>query len=75
MIDEMAVKKHDEWHGEKFYGYVDIAIGIQEGTMPVAQHVLVLMVVALISNWKMPVGYFLINGMTGQERANLINMI
>ena len=31
------------------------------------------MLVCLNSNWKVPCGYFLINGMTGDERANIIN--
>ena len=29
-------------------------------------------VVALNSNWKIPVGYFLIAGLSGTERANLV---
>jgi len=33
---------------------------------------LVLMIVALNSNWKIPCGYFFIAGMSGEERANLI---
>jgi len=31
------------------------------------------MVVCLHSNWKVPVGYFLIDGMTGVERVNIVN--
>ena len=30
------------------------------------------MVVASNASWKIPVGYFLVNGMNGQERANLV---
>lgn len=41
-------------------------------TVPVAGEGLVVMAVSLNSNWKVPCGYFLINGMTGIERANLI---
>lgn len=72
MIGEMAIRKYIEWGGAKFHGYVDIGVGIQDDTNSAAQDALVLMVVALNGNWKIPVGYFLINGMTGQERANLI---
>lgn len=31
------------------------------------------MLVALNSNWKIPIGYFLLNGLSGSEKANLIN--
>lgn len=31
------------------------------------------MIVALNSNWKIPIGYFLLNGLSGSEKANLIN--
>ena len=72
MLDEMAIKKHVEWSGTKFHGYVDIGVGIQDDTTPPAQDALALMVVSMNSNWKLPVGYFLVNGMSGEERANLV---
>jgi len=31
------------------------------------------MIVALISNWKIPIAYFLLNGLSGSEKVNLIN--
>lgn len=72
MIDEMAIKKHVEWDGKRFLGYADIGTGIEDDTTPVAGEALVFMVVSLTENWKVPCGYFLIKGMTGQERANLV---
>ncbi|XP_060760936.1 uncharacterized protein LOC132870934 [Neoarius graeffei] len=72
MMDEMVIKKHIEWDGSKFHGYVDIGVGIYDDTTPLAHDALVLMVVAMNSNWKIPVGYFLINGMSGEEKANLV---
>lgn len=72
MMDEMAIKKHIEWDGSKFHGYVDVGVDIQDDTTPPAHDALVLMVVALNSNWKLPVGYFLVNGLSGEERANLV---
>ena len=41
--------------------------------MSIAGEALVIMAISLNSNWKVPCGYFLINGMTGVERPNLIN--
>ncbi len=72
MFDEMSIMKHVEWNGSKFVGYVDVGNGVEDDSVPVASEALVFMVVALNSNWKVPVGYFLINGMNGAERANLI---
>ena len=72
MLDEMAIKKHIQWDGKKFHGYVDIGTECDDDTNPVATEALVFMVVPLNSNWKLPVGYFLIKGMSGRDRANLV---
>ena len=64
------VKKHVQWDGVKLHGYVDIGKGIADDVNPA--DALVFMVVALNANWKLHVGYFLINGMYGSERANLV---
>ena len=39
---------------------------------PVAADALVLMAVSLNDSWKVPCAYFLVNGLSGEERANLI---
>lgn len=46
--------------------------GVEDDTTPAARDALVFMVVALNSNWKLPIAYFLIDGMSGKERANLV---
>lgn len=51
---------------------VDIGVGIHNDITPAATAALVLTVVSLNSNWKIPVGYFLIDTMTGSKRANLV---
>ncbi|KAF0696485.1 THAP domain-containing protein 9 [Aphis craccivora] len=40
--------------------------------IPVAKNALVFLVVGLNGYWKIPVGYFLIDGLTGIERGNLL---
>lgn len=40
--------------------------------MESATEVLVLMVVAINEHWKLPIGYFFINSMTGATKANLV---
>ena len=72
MLDEMSIKKHFEWNGKEFKGFVDIGTGVKNDSLPAATDALVLMVVSLNSNWKIPCGYFLINGMTGKEKASLV---
>jgi len=71
-LDEMAIRKHVEWDGKQFRGYVDIGTGIQDDTLPPATEALVFMVVSLNANWKLPVGYFFLNGLNGADRANLV---
>ena len=73
MFDEMAIRKHVEWDGKTFVGYVDVGSGIDDDSAPIASEALVIMAVGLNGQWKIPIGYFLIDGMTGSERANIIN--
>ena len=72
MLDEMAIRKHVSWDGSKMTGFVDMGTGIEDDSAPIASEALVLMAVAVNDSWKVPVGYFLINGLTGKERANLV---
>ena len=73
MMDEMTIKKHISWDGNKYRGYVDVGDGADgDDSLPVAREALVFMVVALNESWKVPIGYFLLDGMSGQERANLV---
>ena len=71
MLDEMSIRKHVEWDGKQFRGYVDLGTGINDDSLPEATDALVFMVVSVNSSWKVPCGYFLVNGLTGAEKANL----
>ena len=64
MLDEMAIMKHLSFDGKKYVGGVylgDGRVGEEEDEM--AGDALVFMVVSLNDSWKLPVGYFLINGL------------
>ena len=75
MIDEMAIKKHVSWDGQKFRGYVDLGNDVQDDdSAPIAKDALVFMVVDVNKKWKVPVGYFFNDGLSGKERANFIKM-
>ncbi len=69
MLDEMSIRKHVDWDGKQFRGYVDLGTGINDDSLPEATDALVFMAVAVNGSWKVPCGYFL--GLTGQEKANL----
>ena len=71
MLDEMAIRKHVEWDGKRFRGFVDLGTGIDDDSVPEATDALVFMAVAVNSSWKVPCGYFLVNGLSGNEKANL----
>lgn len=40
--------------------------------MPVATEALVFMLTCLNSSWKLPIGYFLVNGVTAEQKASLV---
>ena len=75
MLDEMAIRKHISWDGKKMRGYVDLGNDVEEDdSAPVAADALVFMVVSVNDCWKVPCGYFLIDGLSGAERANLVKV-
>ena len=71
-VDEMAIHKQIAWDGTRFRGYVDIGTEVDDDSLPAASEALVFMLVALDASWKMPIAYFLITGLSGIERANLV---
>lgn len=72
ILDEMSIRSHIEWDNGKFSGYVDLGTNIDDDEMPHAKEALIFMVNSLNCNWKIPIAYFLINGLNSQERANLL---
>lgn len=75
VLDEMAIMKRIEWDGKRTYGYVDLGINVEGDSgdnLEEAKEALVFMLVALNSCWKIPVAYFLTNGLSGNEKANLL---
>ena len=71
MLDEMSIRRHVQWDGKKYRGFVDLGTNIDDDSLPEATEALVFMAVSVNSNWKVPCGYFLVNGLTGEEKANL----
>ncbi|ELT87347.1 hypothetical protein CAPTEDRAFT_189147 [Capitella teleta] len=63
----MAIRQKMEWNGKKF----DMGTDVTDDSMPLAKEALAMMVVGLNCNFKLPIAYFLINGLG--ERAGLVN--
>lgn len=61
-----------QWNGKRFVGYVYIGSGIRSDCLPKAKEALVFILVVLNSRWKIPVGYFLLNGLSAVEKASLV---
>jgi hypothetical protein len=76
ILDEMSIRKHVEWDGEKFSGKVDMGTDLpdNEDALPEARNVLVFLVVTLQGSWKIPCAYFLIDSLSATERANLVEL-
>ena len=73
MMDEIAIRKQVLWDGKKYVGYIDHGVPVEDfASLPEAKEALVMMIVGIKERWKIPVAYFLIDGMRGQERANLV---
>jgi len=75
VIDEMSIREQIEWDGNKTHGFVDMGsnISIDDDNLVHAKNALVFMAVGVNGHWKMPKGYFLIGGLNGSERGNLLN--
>lgn len=73
VMDEMSIRKKVEWVVDKFIGHVGIGDNIDRDSLPEAKEVLLVFLVTCINgHWKLPLGYFCIDGLSGGERANLV---
>lgn len=71
-LDEMAIRKHVQWDGKQCVGLVNFGEVLDGDNVAVAREALVFMVTAVNDSWKIPVGYFLVDGCTGAQKANLV---
>jgi hypothetical protein len=72
LVDEVAIRKHLDYDGHNMTGYVDLGTGLEGDDRPLAKEALVFMVVSINSSWKIPVGYFLVDGVNSEQRCNLL---
>lgn len=73
IMDEIAIKKHIHWNGKRYLGFVDFGTKLESDSLPEAKEALVFLLVGLNTRWKIPIAYFLLNGLEASTKANLVN--
>lgn len=70
-MDEMSIQKHLDFINGQCHGFVDIGTGIVDDADndTLASEALVIIIIAVNALWKLPLGHFLINGLSGTERV------
>jgi len=74
-LDEMVIRKQTIYLNGKFYEGVDLGTGQDQNdsdNVQQATNALVFLAVCMNGHWKVPLGYFLVYSLTGNERANLV---
>lgn len=73
-FDEMCIHKDADFDGFNSLGVVNIGSNtrVNGAEIPLGGQIIVYMVTAVNDSWKMPVGYFLINSLTGEQKAELL---
>lgn len=75
IFDEVAVRKHSQWDASKkeFLGHITAnKPGEYENCSPLCKEALVLMVSGIGEEFKLPIGYFLTNGLCAEEKSSII---
>ena len=75
MLDEISIKRSiQRLPNGCVRGYVNMGTEVESNdTIPLAKEALVMMVVALDGNWKLPIGYFLVNGINSDTKSGLVS--
>lgn len=73
IIDEMSIRKHLEWDGKKYHGYINYGIDNDNDQIPIAKEVFVIMAVCFNGKWKLPLGYFFVDGLSGAQKSAIVS--
>lgn len=73
-IGEMSIKRQTEFDNNftNLYGYVNIGNDLMYDIAEEATEVMVFMLVAVRTSWKLPVAYFLTTGLNGHQKSILV---
>lgn len=69
---EMAIRKHIHWNGKRYMGFVNCGFHKDSDALPEAKKALVFLIVGLNTHWKISVGYFLLNGLSSEQKTMLV---
>lgn len=77
MLDGMSIRKKCDFESKtgRLIGYIDFGEGqspLDSDDVPLATDALVLMAVGVASPWKIPIGYFLDNGLSGEALKSIV---
>lgn len=78
MFDEMSIRRHLQWnpHKMRYDGFIDIGRRVDgQDNVPLAKDALVFLISGATEDFKIPVSYFLINGLTAEEKAALLHEV
>lgn len=78
-MDEVHIRQQVQWNQLKktYDGKVELGgfINTDSDEVPVAREALVFMVTSVSESWKIPIGYFLINGLNTDSKKSLIENV
>lgn len=66
----MAIRKGLDFDGKDCIGFVNFGNNIHNDQL--AKNALIFMLTCANGSWKMPLGYFLINGISAEKKASLV---
>lgn len=76
VLDEMAIRKSLCWDPQTktYYGRVNVGTDCDMDSLEVANECLVLLLTCINGSWKLPVGYFFIRALSGEQKAVLVKI-
>lgn len=72
IFNEMAIRQDLDYCQGKFVGYIDYGNNIECDATKLAKEALVFCVVCINACWKIPIAYYLINGINTEQKGNLV---
>lgn len=78
IFDEMAIHQHSQWNPNKrkFDGFIDMGVpATEDKPLALAKDALVFLISGVEEDFKIPVSYFLTNGLIAEERVALVNEV
>ncbi|GBM01114.1 DNA transposase THAP9 [Araneus ventricosus] len=73
IMDEMSIRQQAEFDGKEVHGLINLGFDeTDDDSLPLAKEAFVLLLVCINSHWKLPIGYFLSNGLSSTQKQTLI---